>query len=52
MNTTDLTVLDRDRDVDVKRRVAVHNNECRCGQDLTVCHRAHCPRCGANLSRR
>ena len=22
---------------------------CRCGQELDVCTRSHCPRCGANL---
>ena len=23
--------------------------KCRCGQDLDVCSRAHCPRCGSTL---
>jgi hypothetical protein len=23
---------------------------CRCGQELDVCHRAHCPRCGSLVS--
>lgn len=23
--------------------------KCRCGQDLDICSRAHCPRCGSTL---
>lgn len=23
---------------------------CRCGQDLDMCHRSHCPRCGAVIA--
>jgi hypothetical protein len=31
-----------------------HNSrtkDCRCGQGLDVCVRAHCPRCGRSLNR-
>ncbi|MBY9073264.1 hypothetical protein K1X13_00380 [Nocardioides sp. WL0053] len=23
--------------------------KCRCGQDLDICSRSHCPRCGSTL---
>ncbi len=25
--------------------------DCRCGQQLDLCARAHCPRCGRSISR-
>ena len=28
-----------------------HTVSCSCGQQLDVCARAHCPRCGRNLPR-
>lgn len=27
------------------------NRSCRCGQQLDVCARAHCPRCGRSIAR-
>jgi hypothetical protein len=29
---------------------AWHEKLCRCGQDVDLCTREHCPRCGAVLS--
>jgi hypothetical protein len=29
----------------------VHLEVCRCGQDLDLCSRSHCPRCGASIVR-
>lgn len=29
---------------------AVHTTACRCGQELDLCHGAHCPRCGSSLT--
>jgi hypothetical protein len=29
----------------------VHLEVCRFGQDLDLCTRSHCPRCGASLAR-
>jgi hypothetical protein len=26
-------------------------SDCRCGQQLDLCARAHCPRCGRSISR-
>jgi hypothetical protein len=28
------------------------STNCRCGQQLDMCARAHCPRCGRSLGRR
>jgi hypothetical protein len=27
------------------------STDCRCGQQLDLCARAHCPRCGRSISR-
>ena len=32
-------------------RISTAVRSCRCGQELDVCTRSHCPRCGANLPR-
>ncbi|MGA9748483.1 MAG: hypothetical protein WBQ50_13580 [Nocardioides sp.] len=33
------------------RVAAPTSRSCRCGQQLDVCARAHCPRCGRTLHR-
>lgn len=49
MQTINVAVIDRERDTGANRYVVRQFRECRCGQALDVCHRAHCPRCGANV---
>lgn len=38
----------RGKRVRAERRSAFAG-KCRCGQDLDVCSREHCPRCGSTL---
>lgn len=42
MNSTIITRLAQDS-------VTPYVRTCRCGQQLDVCARAHCPRCGCTL---
>ena len=48
-------VISKDNKLD-KRPAKTRNrgqraNSCSCGQQLDICARAHCPRCGRNLHR-
>ena len=40
-----------DKRPSMKRTAGQRAHSCRCGQQLDVCARAHCPRCGRTLSR-
>jgi uncharacterized paraquat-inducible protein A len=48
-------VISTDRKTDTRpamtRSRGQHTVSCSCGQQLDVCARAHCPRCGRNLHR-
>jgi hypothetical protein len=50
-------VVGKENKVSTDKRLAVarvrqtNTRSCPCGQQLDICARAHCPRCGRTLSR-
>jgi len=37
-------------DVSQEQQRQLLSQVCRCGQELDICTRSHCPRCGANVA--
>lgn len=51
MPTNDIAMMTRGKLKDKAGTTLRPSKKCRCGQELDVCSRSHCPRCGSNLPR-
>ena len=48
---TDTNTATDTRSVSLTRARCNRSTDCNCGQQLDLCSRAHCPRCGRSISR-